>query len=175
MSRFVAIAVLVLLPRAGQAGDVRLRLPSWVTEQKVDSGALGVQPTTARPKTRAKRIRPARRVDPAPSPRIRRADPAPDAVTRRATFSALKLLRVNQSMLRLCDRIAYRRGEGPPRRIWFRINVDANGGARVDVGAPVPIAADVARCYRTLAGSWTYPATGSPYAIDLSRIAPGRR
>jgi hypothetical protein len=88
-------------------------------------------------------------------------------------FAALKLFRVNQRAMIVCDRIAVRRGVDPPPRLGFLLRVNAAGDARGRLLTRRTIRPGIARCYRTIAASWSYPSTGAPYTLTLSRITRG--
>ena len=153
------------------ATDLRLRLPSWVSDE---TAPRTVEQMPVKPTKKGKQ---AQRPDKDPKPP---SDPAlwieaRPVSTNDATFSALRLMRTNQATLRLCDHRAIRLGQDPASRLRFRVVVDPRGQARVDVDAKVPISAAITRCYQTLASSWRYPATGEAYTLHLSRIAPNRR
>jgi hypothetical protein len=151
-----------------RAGELKLKLvlPSWAIDPPEPP-----RPPRARvrPKVvdavrvgRKKRGRRARRRTTRPGPRA--MDEA------EATFAALKLLRVNQGAMQVCDRIASRRGE-PPRRVRFLVKVNGAGAARVAIDSPVPLGPAAARCYRASAARLAYPRTGTPYTLVLSRIS----
>lgn len=180
---FPALFVSALLPpRQAQAGDVRLVLPSWAVDSKAKPSGHERQPTAAKeppkPRTPAARPQPAPAPDPTPTAA---PDPAPAPSSRpaldeaEATFVALKMFRVNQAAMRLCDRVAWRRGKEPPARVQFHVQIDGAGRAVVAVASDPPMTPEVARCYSSLAERWPYPVTGAPYAIDVSRISAGQR
>jgi hypothetical protein len=189
VKRLLLIAVLVaaaalvpIRPLMARAVEHRLVLPQWALsatkreEARQQKRELSRQATPAqnhvkRTRTsRARRAAPARRGRVSPTPPLspkRLMDP-------RVIFAALKLFRVNQRAMVVCDRIAVRRGVEPPARVRFRLRVNRTGGARVRIDRPRALRPEVARCYRMLAASWTYPATGQPYSVVLSRIASRR-
>ena len=191
MKRLLLIAALVATaalvpsrPLMARAVEHRLVLPQWALsstereEARQQKRELSRQATPAHKHvkraraSRARRAAPARRAPARPTP-AREQGPA-RAVSPEVIFAALKLFRVNQRTMVVCDRIAVRRGVEPPRRVRFRLRVNRTGGARVRIDEPRTLRPEVARCYRMLAASWSYPATGQPYSLVLSRIASRR-
>ena len=179
----VLLVSALLLPRQVRAGDVRLVLPSWAVDSPTAKSPGPEQRRAAKKKEPADTTgqpqpapAPAAKPQPAPAP-----DPAPAPSSRpaldeaEATFTALKMFRVNQAAMRLCDRTARRRGMEPPSRVQFRVQIDAAGRAAVTVTSEPPMTPEVARCYSSLAERWPYPVTGAPYAIEVSRISAGQR
>lgn len=76
---------------------------------------------------------------------------------------AAQVLRRNRSTLIACDNLAEKRGEIlRGRRALFRVKVDADGNAVVEVGGSV--SSDLLACYRSVVRTWTFPRPGHPYS-----------
>jgi hypothetical protein len=81
----------------------------------------------------------------------------------RSAALAAQVLRRNRSTLIACDSLAERRGEIlKGLRAFFRVKVDADGNAVVEVGGNV--SGDLLACYRSVARTWTFPRPGHPYS-----------
>jgi len=180
--RLFSLTLLVsalLLSRQVWAGDVRLVLPSWAVDSPAKSSGHERQPTAAKqppkPRTPAPKPQPAPGATPTPAGLAPTPSSRPALDEAEATFVALKMFRVNQAAMRLCDRMARRRGTEPPPRVQFRVEIDAAGRAGVAVASDPPMTPEVARCYSSLAERWPYPVTGAPYALEVSRISAGQR
>lgn len=162
----IVAALVVAWALPAGAGELKLVLPSWAVDPPVPRKPPRVRARTkvvdAVRVVRGKRGRRPRRP--------KRAGPlAKDEAE--ATYAALKLLRVNQGAMQVCDRIASRHGDGAPRRVRFLVQVNGAGAARVAVDSPVPLGAAATRCYRASAARLAYPRTGAPYTLVLSRIS----
>jgi hypothetical protein len=86
------------------------------------------------------------------------------------TALASKIYQLNKNSLVACDKLAERRGEVlKGTRAEFEVKVDDNGKGEVTVTAE-EIEEKLLSCYKAVVKQWTFPATGSPYALSLTHM-----
>lgn len=181
----VVFAVAASVPHAALADGSALVLPSWAHAPSESALKLVLPKWTRETAQRPRRVQAtvARlsssvRVVPAMTVAERRAA-AELAVKRAATAPSLRsgeralrmasaLFRANRRSLSYCDRLAKRRGEAVPTRVYFTVKVARDGG--VQVLARAAASERALSCYRSLTRAMQFPRASEDYELTFTRV-----